>query len=268
MRFSDPTVLRDNAYREPALLEDRASIYQWQEPRVDLRATAIELLDHVADGTLIADLGCGPGNYLQRLTQARPARTYLGLDLSIGMARKVQPRHAIVGSLAALPLADAVLDGALAMHVLYHLADPTVALAELRRVLRPGARLVVSSNDDRANGLWQLFVEAGLDWTAVSEHWPLYTAESALEQAGFENVQSRIFDYRLRLPGAHPALRYLDSCRPTMPEVDPELWQDARQRVAAAAEDDFVGAGRTGIVTATVPRLRGPGALTSSRRRS
>ena len=56
------------------------------------------------------------------------------------------------GSADALPLRTGSVDAALAMHMLYHLPRPEAGLAELRRVLRPGGRLVVSTNDDPVDG--------------------------------------------------------------------------------------------------------------------
>jgi SAM-dependent methyltransferase len=49
-----------------------------------------------------------------------------------------------VGDLAALDLPDAAFDGAVCAEVLEHLEDDRAALAELRRVLRPGGVLAVS----------------------------------------------------------------------------------------------------------------------------
>ena len=46
----------------------------------------------------------------------------------------------------ALPLRDGVADLALAPHMLYHVPDPADALRELRRVTRPGGRVVIVLN--------------------------------------------------------------------------------------------------------------------------
>ena len=53
-----------------------------------------------------------------------------------------------------LPVDDASVDGVLCVQVLEYVADPTVALAEMHRVIRPGGRVVV----------WDV------DWATVSLH--------------------------------------------------------------------------------------------------
>jgi ArsR family transcriptional regulator len=50
----------------------------------------------------------------------------------------------VQGRIEELPLAAASLDLALVVHLLHHVADPSAALAEVARVLRPGGRLVVA----------------------------------------------------------------------------------------------------------------------------
>ncbi len=42
---------------------------------------------------------------------------------------------------AALPFEDESFDGAIAMHMLYHLPDPAMAVADMFRVLKPGGFL-------------------------------------------------------------------------------------------------------------------------------
>ena len=65
--------------------------------------------------------------------------------------------HAVVGDAQALPFSDAQFDAVLAASMLYHLPDLDAGLAELRRVLRPGGRLVAVTNaPDHLAEIWQL----------------------------------------------------------------------------------------------------------------
>jgi SAM-dependent methyltransferase len=100
-----------------------------------------------AGGGPVADVGCGPGHITAHLRElgVRP----FGLDLSpamIDVARREHPglRFA-VGSMTDLPLADACAAGLLAFWSLIHIPDDAVrvVLAHFRRVLRPGAPLLL-----------------------------------------------------------------------------------------------------------------------------
>jgi len=52
----------------------------------------------------------------------------------------------IAGDAQWLPFADASFDCILAMHMLYHVPDRDLAIAEMRRVLRPGGVLLALTN--------------------------------------------------------------------------------------------------------------------------
>lgn len=96
-------------------------------------------------GLRILDAGCGTGGdaiYLGRYGDV------VGLDLAPEAAALVGerlPGRFARGSVLALPFADASFDLVTSFDVLYHqgVPDEAVALAEARRVLRPGGRLLV-----------------------------------------------------------------------------------------------------------------------------
>jgi ubiquinone/menaquinone biosynthesis C-methylase UbiE len=129
--------------REYALM-DAAEDHMWW-----YRALHRRLLDALAGvhGSLL-DAGCGTGGLLARIGEERPDLKPVGLEWAEAACRRTaeKSRQSIVrGSINALPFAEASFDAALAADVLCHRAvEPTRALAELRRVLRPAGRLIVN----------------------------------------------------------------------------------------------------------------------------
>ncbi len=95
----------------------------------------------------ILDVGCGPGTYLAELRRRGHTGMIVGLDQSAAMARRANA-HAgtAVADAQALPLGDDSVDVVLCLHMLYHVPDLHRAVAELRRVLRPGGTAVVTTN--------------------------------------------------------------------------------------------------------------------------
>jgi SAM-dependent methyltransferase len=111
-----------------------------------LHTRIIDALGGVAGRVL--DAGCGTGGLLAALAVHAPALELTGLDFFPSAARRAAEKSgaAVVrGSVNAMPFADGSFDAAVAADVLCHAGvDPAAALAELRRVLRPGGRLVVN----------------------------------------------------------------------------------------------------------------------------
>lgn len=102
------------------------------------------------DGRRILDVGCGSGPLSAALRDKGAIMS--GFDLStamIDLARRRLGEDAdlIVADLAKpLPYADAAFDDVVASLVLHYLEDWTEPLAELRRVLKAGGRLILSVN--------------------------------------------------------------------------------------------------------------------------
>jgi ubiquinone/menaquinone biosynthesis C-methylase UbiE len=116
----------------------------------------------VRAGERVLDVGCGPGFFVEELlNEVGPGGAVVGIDASPQMLAAAAQRcaqHANVdfreGDATALPVEEAGFDAALCVQVLEYVADPTAALTQMHRALRPGGRVVV----------WDI------DWGTVSWH--------------------------------------------------------------------------------------------------
>ena len=108
-----------------------------------------------APGERVLDVGCGTGCLASALVQRFPVAEVCGVDLSpayIAHARASQPDPKIsyqVGDACALGFADRSFDRVLALLLLHFVPSASVAIAEMRRVARPGATVGAAVWDAR-----------------------------------------------------------------------------------------------------------------------
>jgi SAM-dependent methyltransferase len=95
----------------------------------------------------VIDVGCSTGYLLADLRARFPDATLIGVDLVASGLRKahtyVPDALLLQADACALPLEDACVDGAVSANLLEHIPDDERALAEICRILRPGARAVI-----------------------------------------------------------------------------------------------------------------------------
>ena len=121
-----------------------------------------------ADGGRVLDVGCGDRPYGALFPGA------IGFDVP------ENPNADLHGSLESIPVDDASFDAVLCLQVLEHVPDPAAAVRELRRVVRPGGRVLLSTHgvypfhpnpDDlwrwTHQGLERLFL-TNAEWASVS----------------------------------------------------------------------------------------------------
>ena len=167
-------------------MTDDASTYAWTN--VDRAADAAEFVSYldavsgleavqaykrltftllaVRDGSCLLDVGCGTGDDAMALAElVGTSGQVLGVDSSAVMIAAAQQRAAglalpvsfTVGDAHRLAFADDTFDGCRADRIFQHLAQPDQALAELVRVAKPGAAVVVVDPD------WETLVIDALD---------------------------------------------------------------------------------------------------------
>lgn len=96
------------------------------------------------------EVGCGTGGFAERVSAENPGARVVATDLSPRFVELTAARgvDACVANAASLPFGDGEFDVVAALWMLYHVPDLDVALAEVRRVLRPGGLFVAVTNGD------------------------------------------------------------------------------------------------------------------------
>ncbi len=134
-----------NAREYETGVDDYAAFNADREP---VRGYLDALCDRVPSGGRVLDLGCGPGWETRTLHER--GFVAVGFDISralLGYARREHPADGHVrGDMRRLPFADGAFAGCWACASMLHLAseDLDAALAEVARVLQPGAAFVAS----------------------------------------------------------------------------------------------------------------------------
>jgi ubiquinone/menaquinone biosynthesis methyltransferase len=129
-------------------------------------------------GDTCLDLCCGSGDLALMLArQAGPQGTVYGVDFSaeqLAMAQQraatvfgIAPLHWVQGDALAIPFANNSFDAATMGYGLRNLTDIPQGLAELRRVLKPGARAAILDFSHPQSAIMQQFQQWYLDAVVV-----------------------------------------------------------------------------------------------------
>jgi ubiquinone/menaquinone biosynthesis C-methylase UbiE len=193
-------------------IADRAElIWNWDSPsgrrRAARRAELLAIHGEVRPGRRVLELGCGTGVFLEKL--AAYGADITGIDLSADLLARCAVRMAgapritlVRGNAEQMPFPGGAFDAVYGSSILHHLGLEA-ALAEVRRVLRPGGRLAFAEpnilNPQVAVmfrlGMTKEYFGVSPDEMAFSR----FRAARALRRAGFTDVSVTPFDF------LHPA---------------------------------------------------------------
>jgi SAM-dependent methyltransferase len=256
----------------------------------DLARRLVELAG-LAPGERVLDVGTGAG--LLAAAAAPRAGRVLGIDISAALldrARGIADARGLGGHVEyrlmdaeALTLEDASFDAAVSLFALLHLPDPLRALQEMRRVLRPGGRLVVGVGSGapvslaglahragRLGALWQerrgrrLVAPGSLESLltrrlghdeGASAHWQEHAREHGaaglarlVGDAGFADVQSSWQGRDLEVATASEfwdlQRTFSSRARRRLADVPPALLEELRREMEAESAAVLARGGR------------------------
>lgn len=177
--------------REYELMRDVEDVYWWY--RVLRDAVAGDVRKLAGDSPLaILDAGCGTGGMMEVLRRTQPAWQLSGLDFSaqaVEITRRRGFEDVQVGSVDALPMASGSFDVLVSLDVLYFQGvNETRAIAEFRRVLRPGGLLILNLPAfDYLRGEHDVAVRGARRYTPAG-------VRALLAQGGFTTVRSHCWN--------------------------------------------------------------------------
>lgn len=222
-RISDTNYLRSEQYHNSSNLEARIALHE--RFSVNPQGWQRWVFNHIsfpADGHLL-ELGCGSGAlWRENLERIPPGWEIYLSDLSAGMvsqARKnLGDRMASacfqVINAEAIPHPDASFDSVIANHMLYHVPNRDRALAEIKRVLRPGGRLYATTGGERHMvELYELV--QNFDAVVAAEGWYLEPIDFSLENGQaqltgwFDAIELRRYEDALVVTEAMPLVDYI-----------------------------------------------------------
>ncbi|KAI1088213.1 S-adenosyl-L-methionine-dependent methyltransferase [Rostrohypoxylon terebratum] len=166
-------------------------------------------------GSRVLDAGCGVGHVALRMAKAHGLRVQ-GIDVVDHHVAKAQRNFKLSGLPEGTvkarkmdyhhlePFADQSFDGVYTMETFVHATEPEVVLANFRRILRPGGRLVMFEYDhntlegspkDIAESMVKVNKYAAMPTNAIS-HPGVF--KKMLEDSGFENIVIRNYSDNIR----------------------------------------------------------------------
>jgi ubiquinone/menaquinone biosynthesis C-methylase UbiE len=126
----------------------------------------------------VLDVGCGEGITTRKMGA-------IGMDLDQGDVK---------GSVYKIPFPDDTFDAVTLLDVIEHLDHPVTALKEIKRVLRPGGRLILMFPNDTAFFLARVlcgkWTAAFMDYGHMRQYTPMFTRE-LMKVAGYRVIKRK-----------------------------------------------------------------------------
>jgi len=190
----------------------------------DQASTLAGLLHHDTSypaGTRVLEAGCGVGAQTAILAKGSPGARIVSMDISQGSLDQARQRVEKEGisdvqfqraDIFQLPFREDCFDHIFLCFVLEHLSDPTLALQELKKILRPGGTLTVIEGDHGSCYFHPETPEALACWRSIN----LVQAEMGGNSHIGRELYPMLCRAGFREVTVSPRMVYSDASRPEM----------------------------------------------------
>jgi len=222
-KFTDQGYLKTDQYRDSSNLDARVVIHQrFSTNSYGWFNWLFDTLIKLPENAKILELGCGPGYLWKECASRIPAGWNITLsDLSSGMVDAAWRNLVVTGrafkfeeiDAQSIPYPDDTFDAVIANHMLYHVPDRSKAIGEIKRVLKPGGRLIattVGENHLKEMMDWYRQVHVSKIWDSFANPFSL---ENGLEQLApfFSEVSLCHYKDDLNVTEVEPIMAYIRS---------------------------------------------------------
>lgn len=262
----DQKYLRDEQYGSGKNLSARFSLHeQFSLSKLRFRDFGASLI-RWSDDCQVLECGTGTGMYWDNIHTPKSVSLTL-TDLSPGMVAESTERARSLGygsvegqevDVQRLPYEDDSFDVVVANHMLYHVPDPDLAVAEIARVLRPGGQAQLATNghghmDGMKDAVMAVFGEYS---DGLYDVFGIDTGEARLRKQ-FESIAWHAYDNDLAVTDPQAVVDYGLSFPPGDSATPAQREQFAVEVEQRLVEGIFLIRTRTGLFVCAAPRPEG-----------
>ena len=222
-KFTDQQYLKSDQYKDASNLTARMTIHdRFSTNPYGWFNWVFDALKKLPPNARILEVGSGSGILWKSIGDRIPAGWDITLsDLSSGMLDAAWRNLVVLGrafqfkeiDIQSIPFPDETFDAVIANHMLYHVPDRAKALAETRRVLKPGGHFFATTvGDNHLKEITNRFQQIHKSDIWVSFANP-FTLENGLDQIKpfFSNVTVSHYEDNLHVTELEPLLAYIRS---------------------------------------------------------
>ena len=223
-RFTDPTYLKTQQYKDDANLNARIQVHR--RFSTNQRGLFGWLFSHLKlpPNSRILELGSGSGAFWLEVLNDIPADWALTLsDLSEGMLQVARENLGAISQQVEYKLIDAQqipydeeqFDAVMANFMLYHVPDRDQAISEIQRVLKPGGRLYAVTNGFQHMREVRALIASIDSETDVTSAGTLFALENGHDQLAqhFAQVELQRYKDSLEVTEVEPLVDYILSMK-------------------------------------------------------